>query len=540
MGTTGLNQYDLQNSDVILLEFIDPVESEEETPPVSIPVNLTITSGATSLYDGEISVIACDSDNNPETPDTITAYCAILQSGLSSDWNWTWAPGAFVNSIEDIVGYTSQDSLGNDVYHYWSWSLNGEMGTTGLNQYDLQNSDVILLEFIDPVESEEEVSNTGGGGGSGSSLSFSVSNAISFLSSHQNLDGSFFNDMYTDWVAIAASSSSEYGNELKSKIYNYIINNEFESSVITDYERHVMALMSLGINPYNGTSVDYIKKITEAFDGEQIGNPLLFNDDIFGVLVLRKAGYSKDDDIILKSVEFIINNQSNSGSFGSIDMTSAFVQSTKDFEDVSGLDEAIEKAENYLKQNQESDGGFGNSYSTSWVIQAFSMSNDYSSEISNAKKYLAENQESDGGVGESSSDLSSRIWATSYAIPASLHLSWNEILESFDKQEEIVNELESEVIEELKGQIDIEIPILEQEQIKIIEKPVVLNTIKLEKKFANIEIVKPLMEEKINNNLLSANALGSIEGNELSDSLINRILNIIKGPFVWLWIVLGF
>ena len=132
--------------------------AEEEVvviPPDPVSIHLKITSGENSLYDKDIIVTPCDSDSDQATEDTITAYCAILQSGLESDWNWAWAPGAFVNSIAGIVGYTSKDKDDKDVYHYWSWSLNNEVAMTGLNQYLLQTDDQILLEFIDPVEEVE-------------------------------------------------------------------------------------------------------------------------------------------------------------------------------------------------------------------------------------------------------------------------------------------------------------------------------------------------------------------------------------------------
>ena len=53
--------------------------------------------------------------------------------------------------------------------------------------------------------------------------------------------------------------------DLKSKIYNSLKEKIFNSSTVTDNERHAMALMSLGINPYSGTSVNYIKKIVDSF-----------------------------------------------------------------------------------------------------------------------------------------------------------------------------------------------------------------------------------------------------------------------------------
>jgi hypothetical protein len=296
----------------------------EEIPEIIIPdpinIYLEIIAGENSLYNNDISVNACDSDNNPETPDIITAYCAILQSGISSDWNWSWAPGAFVNSIGGIAGYTSQDQDGNDVYHYWSWSLNGNIGEVGLNQYELQNGDNISLTFIDPViEVIEEVEPPKNRHSSGSYIKnkkeFSLDKSLLFLLENQKEDGSFGESIYSDWVAIGVAKSGNEFKVIKNKIIDYIKNNKFESSIATDNERRAMALMALGINPYKGTQIDYISKIISSFDGNQIGDASLYNDDIFGLIVLSKVGYTEDDEIIKKAISFIISKQSSDGSW---------------------------------------------------------------------------------------------------------------------------------------------------------------------------------------------------------------------------------
>lgn len=113
-------------------------------------IHLSIETPTTTLYNQDITVIPCNSDNNSTMTVAVTAYCAIRQSGIQNDWNWAWAPGAFLNSLGNIAGYTTKDKDNKDVYHYWNWSLNGMEGTTGLNQYELQPNDLISLNFIDP------------------------------------------------------------------------------------------------------------------------------------------------------------------------------------------------------------------------------------------------------------------------------------------------------------------------------------------------------------------------------------------------------
>lgn len=400
----------------------------------TVSIHLEVTTGSNSLYNKDISVLPCDSDNDG-TIDMITPYCAVRQSGLTSDWNWDWAPGAYVNSIHNIVGYTTKDEGGADVYHYWSWSLNGDYGEVGLNQYELKTGDIISLDFVGYEGGK--ISNPGG------VLvrdEFSIKNAINFLSLNQEEDGSFGNSMYTDWVSIGIAKTKEEKTEkLKSALVDYIKNEKFKGVSITDYERHAMAFMALGINPYDGTDVNYISKIVNSFDGEQTGDKLLINDDIFGLIVLQNAGYDKNDEIILKTISNILKSQLPDGSWGSVDMTSAGIMALDNFKKVDGVNDSIEKAYKFIKKG-EKDGNYGNAFSSSWAMQAFSLRDYYSDEVYRTLQFLAHEQyNEDGYIKEESNE--NRIWATAYAIPAVLNLSWTEIMESFPKQEiELIKE----------------------------------------------------------------------------------------------------
>lgn len=528
------------------------ISALETTLPITIPsipstsIHLKIISGTNSLYDKDISVTACDSDNNPDTPDTITAYCAVLQSGLISKWNWAWAPGAFVDSIGDIIGYTSKDKDGKDVYHYWGWSANGSMGMTGLNEYIPKVSDVILLEFIDPQPEVIVPTSNGSGGGSvyvAPDKVFSVLNALNFLSQNKNSDGDFGGSMYTDWVAIGASAGNS--TTLKSSILNYLISNPINSNTITDYERRAMALMALGVNPYTGTDVNYINKIITSYDGTQIGDSSLSNDDIFGLIVLQNAGYTKNDEIIKNVISFVIKNQSSNGSWGSVDMTAASIESLNSFKSLSGVSESISKGELYLITEQKSDGSFGNPSSTSWAVQALSLNNSYSAQVDKAIKYLAVEQYTDGGLG-SGDVISNRIWDTSYAIPAVLKLSWGNIMESFLKEEIIkttVSPIKDEIVLNFLDNKDIVKPELISEVVLPIENnevPVKIAEIKKVKTLKKITDTKILEVSDPTSNLLSASAVGSTQNPNAFFSIIHTIIQKIEAPFVWLWYRLGF
>ncbi len=370
---------------------------------------------------------------------------------------------------------------------------------------------------------------------------FSIPKAIEFLSKNQKSDGSYSNDMYTDWVAIGVSASDD--SNLKSSIKNYIKNNSFNSSLITDNERHAMALMSLNINPYTGTNTDYIKKITDGFDGTQFGDSSLYNDDIFALIVLKNAGYDESDDIIQKDVKYLISKQSN-GNWGSIDMTAAAIEALRSFDGVEGDSSSISKAENYLLSNQSTDFGFGNSFSTSWVLQSM-FSND---QILKSENYLASKQQDDGGLEDTGESVDSRIWSTSYVIPAVLHKTWSSILNIFNKP---VISMNSEVTSKTE-----EVPIKEEpkntnNELKDIKVDIKNNTFKKDdqiiknkkvlvkskkNKFIDTKIINPskvkLIEEPI---LLSKDRAQSV-----NTSNISHIWSVLKSPFVWLLVHLGF
>jgi len=413
-------------------------------------VYLDIKTPTSTLYDQDITVTPCDSDNDNATPEIATAYCAILQSGIQNDWNWAWAPGAFLNSLGNIAGYTSQDKDNHDVYHYWSWSLNGTEGTTGLNQYELQPSDLILLDFIDPAP--EPTPSTGSASCCSADFPLSVANtaiptfsikpifdlkkAFDFLNAQQKENGSFGEDLYTDWTALALASGNSQDQTIK--LIKYFGEAKIFGSLLTDYERHAMAIMAIGLNPYNTNGENYIKKITSSFDGKQFGNINEDNDDIFALIVLQNAGFIQTDKIINDDINFILSKQKDDGSWDeSVDMTGATLEALAIFSTIPGVGESLEKAKEFLRQNQKDNGGWNNVSSTAWGLEGIvALGGKPENWIKNGNTpldYLATRQDIDGGIkGEY---LQNRIWETAYVVSALSGKTWNQIMQKFEKPE---------------------------------------------------------------------------------------------------------
>lgn len=510
----------------ILCSFFIKVSAQEIPPPEnildSINIHLTITTPTNSLYDEDISVEACESDNPASGNLKTTPYCAILQTNLDSTWNTGWAPGIFLDSIDNVAGYTSEDAEGNPVYHYWSWSLNNEEAIVGLNQYDLQENDLIALTFIDPVILEPEPEpepapeiNVSSGSSSGSSRvstkkekkEFNLEKAFQFLSDQQEENGSFGEDLYTDWVALAYSSSQNYP-EIVEKLKQFLVEDNLENPNLTDYQRRTLALMSLNINPYKLKQGNYIEKITAQFDGIQFGDKQLINDDIFALIILQNAGFTKDEIIIQKTVEFILSRQKENGSWeDSVDLTGAAIEALASALGAEPAPKALatlEKARIYLKENQKNDGGWDNPSATSWALQGIMALREnpskWEQENKNPLIYLAEEQDEDGGI--KNKNVKNRIWQTAYVTTSLSGKTWNQIMNSFEK----------EIIQ--KPEITLVIPkeIIKKETISQLNK-------KIEK--------EEIIPEIITSELMSENQNEKSETKNKFRGILLKILNII-------------
>lgn len=318
----------------------------------------------------------------------------------------------------------------------------------------------IKEDFYFPTEAlvvtEPAVIATGGSSGGNNYTpilknTFDANKALEFLLSKQKENGSFGLDLYTDWIAISFGTTEKY-TEQKNKLIKYFNELKPKEYQLTDYERHAMALMSLGLNPYNTNNENYIQKILSNFDGKQFGNISQNNDDIFALIVLGNAGFTKEDEIISKTIEFLLNEQKANGSWNeSIDMTSAGIISLSRFNDNKIADESIKKAKNYLKEKQNENGGWENTSSTSWVMGSIiGLSEEPKDWIKNNNSpldYLGTNQDNDGGM--KNENMDNKIWETSYAITASSNKNWIGIMKKFEKME---SKNENEIKESIEKQ----------------------------------------------------------------------------------------
>lgn len=370
----------------------------------------TITAGGT---------IAATAQKYNYKDNTWGALTSVTIGATQPNPNDPWNPTVVVSGVVDANGATTLTLANAGAY---------DVGIA---------EDFYFPSYPVTVNTADPCTNGCGGGGS-TPATFSVPNALSYLSRMQASDGSFGGStLYTDWAGIAVAS----GNGSRTNILSYMSAHNSVSSLLTDNERHAMALLALGQNPYSFYGANYIEAITKSFDGTQFGDLSLTNDDIFALIPLASSGYTVSDDIITKDITFIIGKQQSNGSWeGSVDLTAAAVQALSPFSSTNGVPTALANAGSYLQNAQINDGGWGNISSSSWAIQAMNtLGASWTKNGKSSADYLGAQQATDGAGLPSSETLENRIWATSYAIPAALGKPWNAILQSVTKPVNQIN-----------------------------------------------------------------------------------------------------
>jgi hypothetical protein len=412
----GIDQYQLHDGDTVNLYFGSPRQ---------------VTLATSTVATGQSFVATAQSyDAQTNTYGAVTGYTiGITQPDPSNPWS----PKEIATSTVNTNGQAT-----------FVLTTAGAYGA-GL-QEDFYSNLTPLTVFSAATTTATNTpsgpTSTGGGsgGGSGSGQQTSAGNipsAFMYLVNHQNGDGSFITPFITDWSALAFALS-DAPQAARQKLSGYLSSVPVSLSSPTDYERHAMALMALGINPYTGSTADDITPIVQAFDGTKIGDASLINNDIFGLIVLPHAGYTTSDSVIQKTTAYTISQQGANGSWSSsVDLTAAGIQALSPLSSLPGVAGALTKAESYLRTQQQADAGFGNSFSTSWVLGAIAARGEspveWSVGTSTPRTALAALQQSDGSIDLATEDTNSRTWATAYALTALENRSWSSLLGNFTK-----------------------------------------------------------------------------------------------------------
>ncbi|MEK7081158.1 MAG: DUF4430 domain-containing protein [Patescibacteria group bacterium] len=430
---------------------------------------IVTTAYATLNIETEVNVPASctvtDTDgvahNYPQvdSPNSYLAICALdaaIKNGSISNTqlsNQFPSLGLFITTINDVAA--------NPSGQYWAIYQNGNFANFGITSLPVVAGDTIVFQLHDFSDNNlgdqatlhilslgTPAAPTGGGPlltpadippiatlAPIIKPTFDTKKAFGFLIAQQKNDGSFGEDLYTGWVALALASGNYQDQTIK--LVKYFGESETTGTLLTDYERHAMALMALGLNPYNTNGENYIEKITAGFDGKQFGNASEDNDDIFALIVLQNAGYTPNEKMISDDINFILSQQKENGSWDeSVDMTGASMEALSAFSPIPGIGESLEKAKEFLKQNQKDNGSWGNNASsTAWALEGIFALNekpeDWIKSENTPFDYLASIQDTDGGI--KNENTQNKIWETAYVASALSGKTWNQIMQKFEK-----------------------------------------------------------------------------------------------------------
>jgi len=411
-------------------------------PPPAPTVNVTDTC------------TVVDTDGTSHTYDQsgqflgICALAAAKDQGAVSDYTLqNFSFGLFLQTLNGTAPSATQ---------FWNLYQNGTESSVGLSDLIISTGDLLKFQLTDFTDSSQigspvtfqigtltatpaptpAPSSGSGGGGLTLHAPFDVPLALAFIAYMQHADGSFDSLLLSDWAAIAFAGGG--AGDAQRKLAQYFTANPPVLESVTDYERHAMALEALGIDPYSGTATNYIAPIVDAFDGTQVGDPSLVNDDVFALFPILHAGFGVSDDVVAKTTAFIISKQLADGSWeNSVDLSAAAIQALSLVRSLPEASDAITHGLNYIHRQQKIDGSLGNSFSTSWALQAIAAvpnsSLSWAQDYRTPQYYLATKQETDGGVEPPATDAKTRLWATVYAVPGIKGKTWDALLASFAK-----------------------------------------------------------------------------------------------------------
>ncbi len=330
------------------------------------------------------------------------------------------------------------DLIPNTQYFFQVREFNG----TNFSDYSIVTS---------TFTNKEETSGGGGNGGGNNNIIVSqdkinstVDSILSFWRAQQMSDGHISDTSTSDWATMSFGSNNIYASDIKKGTMNlndfvYNLNIGDENNLCAAYPRHILSLLSAGININDTKIIDLKNKITnECLTATTYGKSGI-NDDIFELIValaLNNNVNVPEVQIPLKAIEL---DQQADGSFtwdgwSGADMTGAAINALTNAKKAGATvsDGVFTKAKKYLTDNQLTDGGWGcsdwpdckksDAITTGWVMMGINamgetQNNWFNSDGKNPWYILT------------SFDYSNDPFGIKHAVPALLGKSWPIILE---------------------------------------------------------------------------------------------------------------
>ena len=281
-----------------------------------------------------------------------------------------------------------------------------------------------------------------------------VVSALNYLHSRQLSSGAIAGSAISAWAVMAIASAGQDPNTWNAggdSIVAYLASKvqylDSEIPRYTAWERSVLATAAAQGNPWSfGTpnAVNQVATLKGFFDGTQIGDPTLLNDDFWGILALRAVSEPQSSIIIQSTKDFILSKQHNDGGWRWAIGNSDILSDPTDDGDSTSIaivaliaagvpasDPRIANGLNYLKTQQMNDGGFTlygatNSGSDTWALGAIvaagqnPLGADWTKNGHTAVDHLLALQDGDGAFKWTAGQRSNPEWMTAYAIVALL------------------------------------------------------------------------------------------------------------------------
>jgi len=273
-----------------------------------------------------------------------------------------------------------------------------------------------------------------------------VTDALNYLRTQQGTDGSIGDFATSAWAMMAIAASGEDPHDWKVDtnpcIVDYLASNAGSASTATDYARMLLAIAAANEDPASFGGMNFVSLLQATYDGTQIGDSSLLNDDFWGVLGLIAAGEDPNSAIIADSVSFILSNQGDDGGWSwgvgqasDVDDTAASIMALIAARQPAGST-AIINALAYIKSTQMDNGGFEswgstNSASDSWGIDGIVAADEdptstgwVSAAGNDSVDDLLTFQNPDGSFNWTIAIPSNKELMTSYAITALLGIPY--------------------------------------------------------------------------------------------------------------------
>lgn len=267
-----------------------------------------------------------------------------------------------------------------------------------------------------------------------------VASALDYLRGVQQTDGSISDFATSAWATMAIAAAGEDPGSWKvdsnPSIVDYLASNAGSASSVNDYARTTLAAVAADEDPTNFGGVDLVASLEASYDGTQIGDAGLLNDDFWGVLALISAGKSPSSDIVANAVAFIKSNQNSDGGWSwgvgadsDVDDAAAAIMALVAAGE-SASSTAVQDGLAYIKSTQMDNGGFEawgatNSATDSWAIDAIAAAGQdptsaswQSGSSNDPVDDLLTFQNQDGSFNWQPATPSNVALMTAYAIPA--------------------------------------------------------------------------------------------------------------------------